>query len=214
MIALPGHFLPELSAGFQKILTSVKNKDFIEDEIKIQDESRTRTYSRWKRSSTSSTGSSTPCSRPRFLEWLASVVALELMPNWTVAEQRKMIARIVQISHRIGLKAGLYDFLDIYAREAIRPRVSIDDSEAVSASCCAATARLRSTYWHSLSLRPGNEGIDLQLMPFARQKSEIPSPGNNLLIVASVKEQPNSNAKLYIRFRDRAGKLWTRRRKT
>ena len=68
---------------------------------------------------------------PRFLDWLARWVALELRPDWTTAEKRRMIARMVRAVKRVGLKAGLYDFLDIYATEKFRPRIAIDDDEAL-----------------------------------------------------------------------------------
>ena len=126
-----GEFLSNLLLGFQKILTGVKNNDGIEDETKIEDRSGKRIYEPLEAVIDQLDRFFDPFrTDPKFLEWLASWVALELRPDWTPAEKRKMIARMVQIS-RIGLKAGLYDYLDIYAKEAIRPRVSIDDDEAV-----------------------------------------------------------------------------------
>jgi len=127
-----GEFLPNLLKVFQKILTGVKNKDGIEDDIKIEDRSGERIYEPLEAVIDQLDRFFDPFRTDlKFLKWLASWVALELRPDWTPAEQRKMIARMVQTSRRIGLKAGLYDYLDIYAKEAIRPRVSIDDDEAV-----------------------------------------------------------------------------------
>ena len=127
-----GEFLSNLLLGFQKILTGVKNNNGIEDDIKIEDRSGERIYEPLEAVIDQLDRFFDPFRTDlKFLEWLASWVALELRPDWTPAEQRKMIARMVQISRRIGLKAGLYDYLDIYAKEAIRPRVSIDDDEAV-----------------------------------------------------------------------------------
>ena len=127
-----GEFLSNLLLGLQKILTGVKNNDGIEDDKKIQKTKHAPEYEPLEAVIDQLDRFFDPFrTDPRFLDWLASWVALEPEPEWTRAERRKMIARMVQVSRRIGMKAGLYDYLDVYARESLRPRVSIDDDEAV-----------------------------------------------------------------------------------
>jgi phage tail-like protein len=66
-----------------------------------------------------------------FLPYLASWVALDLRSDWTEYQQRKLISEIVGIYQQRGLKQGIYTTLDIYAVSAARPRVVIDDNDAV-----------------------------------------------------------------------------------
>lgn len=49
-----------------------------------------------------------------FLPWLASWVALTLRDDWTAAEQRRLISRIVALYHQRGTKEGLRQMLETY----------------------------------------------------------------------------------------------------
>jgi phage tail-like protein len=67
-----------------------------------------------------------------FLAWLASWVALEFPTLqdthlWDEYQRRKVTAEIAQIYRLRGLKAGLDQYLDLYAVGTTRPRVAIDD---------------------------------------------------------------------------------------
>jgi hypothetical protein len=69
--------------------------------------------------------------RRDLLPWLASWVALELRPEWSEYQQRLLISQMVGIYQRRGLKEGLFTYLDIYAVTTTRPRIVIDDGEAL-----------------------------------------------------------------------------------
>jgi phage tail-like protein len=49
-----------------------------------------------------------------FLPWLASWVALTLREDWTPAEKRRLISRIVSLYHKRGTKEGLSEILSTY----------------------------------------------------------------------------------------------------
>jgi phage tail-like protein len=66
-----------------------------------------------------------------FLPWLASWVALTLQKDWSEYQKRKLISEIVSIYQERGLKKGLHTYLDIYASTEARPRISIDDGDAI-----------------------------------------------------------------------------------
>jgi phage tail-like protein len=110
---------------FEKILTG------IEDDVTIQHGNHThepitavvarlsRLFDPWQ----------TPSS---FLPWLASWVALAFptlqgQPLWDEYQQRKVTSEITQIYRLRGLKAGLNQYLDLYAVGQTRPRVTLDD---------------------------------------------------------------------------------------
>ncbi|MFE9960557.1 phage tail protein [Micromonospora sp. NPDC005299] len=68
----------------------------------------------------------------KFLPWLASWVALEFptlqdVPLWDEYQRRKVTAEIAQIYRLRGRKAGLNQYLDLYAVGRTRPRVALDD---------------------------------------------------------------------------------------
>src|SRR4051794_21348102 len=116
---------------FQKILTGVR-EDGVEDAVAITRRDDGRTFEPLEAVIDQLDRFFDPFrTDDAFLPWLASWVGLELRPDWTPAERRKMIARMVRVVRRVGLKAGLFDFLDIYANGTIPPRVSIDDDEAL-----------------------------------------------------------------------------------
>lgn len=67
-----------------------------------------------------------------FLPWLASWVALEFpslqgVPLWEEYQRRKVTAEIAQIYRLRGRRAGLNQYLELYAVGQARPRVSVDD---------------------------------------------------------------------------------------
>ncbi|WP_405066398.1 phage tail protein [Kribbella sp. NBC_01510] len=67
-----------------------------------------------------------------FLPWLASWVALEFptlqgQPLWAEYQRRKVTAEIAQIYRLRGRRAGLNQYLELYAVGQARPRVSVDD---------------------------------------------------------------------------------------
>ena len=220
--------LPDLLLVFQKILTGVQENG-VEDGKVIR------------------SGPDRPASEPleavidqldrffdpyrtdaKFLPWLASWVGLELQPGWTRAESRQMIARTVRLFSRIGLKAGLYDFLEVYAANELAPRVAIDDDEAllrvvprddgtagVTVLAFARIVRVRDAATKAdletpVLYRPAalavkddpdpEGGFDLRLMSSVNDVNVIPTEGKNLIIVAAV------NNVLHFRIFDGDGK--------
>jgi phage tail-like protein len=69
--------------------------------------------------------------RPEFLPWLASWVALELETGWTAYQKRRLITEIMSIYRLRGLQAGLHAYLDVYVQTPARPRIAIDDGSAL-----------------------------------------------------------------------------------
>ncbi len=96
---------------------------------------------------------------PEFLPWLASWLALEFQPEWSEYQQpewseyqqpewseyqqRKFISDILSIYQQRGLKQGLLTYLDIYASTAEKPRIAIDDGEAVLRAKLTADSELQ-----------------------------------------------------------------------
>ena len=68
---------------------------------------------------------------PDFLPWLASWVALILRDDWSEYQRRKLISEIVDIYQQRGLKRGVQTYLDIYVATEARPRIAVDDGEAI-----------------------------------------------------------------------------------
>jgi len=67
-----------------------------------------------------------------FLPWLASWVALEFpslqgVPLWDEYQRRKVTAEIARIYRLRGRRAGLNQYLELYAVGQARPRVTVDD---------------------------------------------------------------------------------------
>lgn len=69
--------------------------------------------------------------RKDFLPWLSSWVALTIQKDWSEYQQRKLISQMVSIYQQRGLKKGLHTYLDIYAVMKAKPRIAIDDGEAL-----------------------------------------------------------------------------------
>ena len=84
-----------------------------------------------KKPSMNSIEYSIPGILPTFLPWLASWVALILQKEWSEYQKRKIISEIVSIYQERGLKKGLHTFLDIYAATEAKPRIAIDDGDAI-----------------------------------------------------------------------------------
>lgn len=63
---------------------------------------------------------------PEFLPWLASWVSLVLRADWTVDQQRRVLAQIIPLYRKRGTKDGLEQYLKIYAG----PGVTIRDELA------------------------------------------------------------------------------------
>ncbi|MFZ2498184.1 phage tail protein [Methanosarcina sp.] len=66
-----------------------------------------------------------------FLPWLASWVALTLQKDWSEYQERKLISEMSSIYKNRGLKKGLHTYLDIYASTKAKPRIAIDDGDAI-----------------------------------------------------------------------------------
>jgi phage tail-like protein len=125
---------PQFSLGsalriFEKILTGISDDvtvphgDHQHGPITSSIAELHRLFDPWK----------TPAS---FLSWLASWVALEFPTLqgqllWDEYQQRKVTSEIAQIYRLRGLKAGLNQYLDLYAVGKTRPRVALDDGSRV-----------------------------------------------------------------------------------
>lgn len=66
-----------------------------------------------------------------FLPWLATWIALDLEPDWNEYQKRLFISQMTSIYQQRGLKSGLLKYLDIYVASKAKPRIAIDDGEAI-----------------------------------------------------------------------------------
>ena len=66
-----------------------------------------------------------------FLPWLATWIALDLEPDWNEYQKRLFISQMTSIYQQRGLKSGLMKYLDIYVASKAKPRIAIDDGEAI-----------------------------------------------------------------------------------
>ncbi len=66
-----------------------------------------------------------------YLSWFAQWVALELHPEWTEFQKRRLISDMVQVYKQRGLKKGLHTYLGIYAVSEANPRIAIDDGTSL-----------------------------------------------------------------------------------
>jgi phage tail-like protein len=122
----PSQFLARMLCAFEKILTGIDDGVKIDgkpvESIEKTIDNLSHVFNPW-------------CTDSRFLDWLAAWVALDLPEEWKKPENeyrtRKLIADIVSIYQSRGLMAGLYTYLDIYCTSKARPRVAVDDGEAV-----------------------------------------------------------------------------------
>lgn len=57
--------------------------------------------------------------REDFLPWLASWTALVLRADWSAAQKREVLTRIIPLYRKRGTKAGLEEYLKIYAGDGV-----------------------------------------------------------------------------------------------
>ena len=67
----------------------------------------------------------------RFLDWLAGWLSAPVRADWPEHQKRALIASIVSIYKDRWTKAGLHTYLRIFSNDPARPRVAVDDGEAV-----------------------------------------------------------------------------------
>ena len=125
----PRFFLGQFLLVFEKMLTglpdgvpiqaAVDKKPAVSQPIEPVIDGLYHTFNPWR-------------TRAPALRWLASWVGLTLRGDWSEYQQRKIIADAVSIYQQRWLKRGLYTYLDIYATTPQRPRIAIDDGEALS----------------------------------------------------------------------------------
>jgi phage tail-like protein len=120
----PDQFLGQVLCIFEKILTGIPDRiplthgrrgEYLPFE-QIIDE-LPRLFDPWR----------TPTA---FLSELAAWLGLAL-PDWSEYQQRALIAAIASIYQRRGTKQALLEYLDIYGARYGRPRITIDDGEAL-----------------------------------------------------------------------------------
>ena len=121
---------PEFSLGavlriFEKVLTGIADDVPAHPPLTAEIAGLDRIFDPWK----------TP---ERFLPWLASWVALQFptlqdTDLWDEYQRRKVTSEIAQIYRLRGLKAGLDQYLDLYAVGRTRPRVALDDGRRLLA---------------------------------------------------------------------------------
>jgi phage tail-like protein len=117
-------FLGEVLCIFEKILTGIpdavpiRSGDVEYPPLKEVIDQLPKLFNPWS-------------TRPEFLPWLASWVALDLETGWTAYQKRKLITEIVSIYRLRGLQAGLHAYLDVYVQTPARPRIAIDDGSAL-----------------------------------------------------------------------------------
>ena len=100
------------------------------------------------------------------LPWLASWVALTLQKDWSEYQSRKLISQMFSVYRQRGLKQGLQTYLDIYAVTDARPRIAIDDGEAIFRATFVedGTAYLRAVaHSQTIALPPGTDGEERQI---------------------------------------------------
>lgn len=128
-----------------------------------------------------------PWRTPRdFLPWLASWVALTLREDWNEYQQRKLIAEMVSIYQQRGLKKGLYTCLDIYAITQAKPRIAIDDGEALFRATFLddGMAQLHAIAYSSAVTRSSTNGQQGNILSVMLHPSAIAVDSKNNYIVA------------------------------
>jgi hypothetical protein len=65
------------------------------------------------------------------LPWLASVVGLDISPQWNEYQKRLLLSQIAGLHHRLGTKEAMLKLIDIYVPESRKGRVCIDDCESL-----------------------------------------------------------------------------------
>ncbi|MHC1754033.1 MAG: phage tail protein [Methanosarcina sp.] len=183
----PSQFLGRMLCVFEKILTGISDENSIVHETyehdnlkkihehdnfeKVIDELN-QIFDPWK-------------TNKDFLPWLASWVALTLQDDWSEYQKRKLISEMVSIYQERGLKKGLHTYLDIYAATKARPRIAVDDGDAIFRATFLdnGTAVLH-TVAHCIAIsdKEGNE--ENLVMTALLHPSAISVDNNNNYIVA------------------------------
>ena len=120
----PSRFLGRMLCVFEKILTGIQDGLPIRhgahehEPLEVTLDNLHQLFDPWR-------------TRPELLPWLASWLALTLESGWTEYQRRKLMSDIVPAYQQRGLKEGLYRHLDVYVASQARPRIMIDDGEAV-----------------------------------------------------------------------------------
>ncbi len=122
----PSMFLARMMLVFEKILTGTPDGVPIlhgtheHEPLEITIDNLQHLFDPWR-------------TRQDFLPWLASWLALTLENDWSEHQYqwRKLMSEIVSVYDRRGLKEGLYKHLDFYVATRARPRIIIDDGEAI-----------------------------------------------------------------------------------
>lgn len=125
------HLLGQMLCIFEKILTGIQDEEAIEhnghnhDPLEKTIDELSHLFNPW-------TVKNKPWNEQQnFLDFLASWVAIDLNEKWTEYHKRKLISEIVNIYQHKGTKKALQAYLDIYAMSNGRPRIAIDDGEAI-----------------------------------------------------------------------------------
>jgi phage tail-like protein len=121
-----------------------------------------------------------------FLPWLASWVDLSLQSDWSEYQQRKLIAEMVSIYQQRGLKQGLQTYLDLYSASKAKPRIVVDQGEAVFRATFAAdgTAQLSAIAHSNTISLPANSGRTASRITVLLHPSAIAVDSKNNYIVA------------------------------
>jgi len=129
-----GSFLGRFLLGFEKILTG------LDDGVEIIRARDRRVFRPLEKVVDTLPDLFNPRHTPaEFLDWLATWVALEPPPNWddstdpaaTESRKRSVISSAAGLYKQRWRKAGLYAYLATYAADPSRPRIAIDDGEAL-----------------------------------------------------------------------------------
>lgn len=120
-----------------------------------------------------------------FLPWLASWVALTLQEDWSEYQKRKLVSEMSSIYQERGLKKSLHTYLDIYAAARARPRIAIDDGDAILGTTFLDndTAVLH-TIAHCIAISNKEENEENLVMTALLHPSAIAVDNDNNYIVA------------------------------
>lgn len=125
----PTFFLGRMLRVFEKILTGIPDENQI---IQILPSGKKRVIEPLEQTINNLPNLFNPWLTPSiFLEWLASWVALEFGAEWSEFQKRKLTSEIMRVYQQRGTKRSLYTYLGIYASSKARPRIAIDDGEAI-----------------------------------------------------------------------------------
>ncbi len=141
----PRGFLGRFLCVFEALLTGRAGDDRARDVLSVEAEidRLSLLFDPWR----------TPAA---FLSFLAARLGLTLEDDWDDYQRRRLVESIVGIYQQRWLKKGLYTFLDLYGASGPRPRVVIDDGEALFAGRGTAEAGVEFLDQHTIAFsRPG-----------------------------------------------------------